>query len=118
MTHTPEIIEEDLPISPRAQELVHQVAVTKFRSQAKKLGGATLFKECRAGGISLDEVAIITSEIDAKVTRLTADPNAAPADIPEAPQPEVTTEAWSPTAGVTDEGVERDRDWAERAYKD
>lgn len=89
MTNSQPIV-EDLPVGPRAQELIHQVAHTSYASGLRKLGGTSLFREFRTGQISIDEYDIVKGEIDARKKLLTTPAGrtalAQAAQVSEAPE--------------------------------
>lgn len=112
MTIEQKPVVEDLPVSAAAQEVIHQVATARHVSQTKKLGGLSLFHQERTKQITSEEAEIIRAEIAARKELLQLTQQVDEAQMP------LADVAWSPTAGMTNEGVERERDWAERAYKD
>lgn len=86
---------EDLPVSPRAQELISEVASTGYRSQLRKFGRAPLLRELLQGGITQDEYDIVVGEREARRQILTAPTNQIPPEVPESPT--TIPAEWSPT---------------------
>lgn len=106
---------EELPVSLTAQDILHEVHNAPYRSTLRKLGGRSLFHAVRSGEITPEEQTTIMDEINAKRALLTT-PAAQLAH--DASRETTPADDWSPTAGMTSDGVERERDWFERAYKD
>lgn len=112
---------EDLPVHPYLADKLHEIATARYPSQVKKMGGRVVFHEIREGKLSLADQQIINDERDARLKALRANPGAVPVEQAGMPTPVASgtaEEAWSPTAGLSDQPVERERDWYERAYKD
>ncbi len=91
-----ELTFEDLPVSPRAQELIHQVNTARYKSEVRKLGGVGLFSEVRAGAITHSELEIINDERAAKLQLLTP-PETRVVEVAESVVAEAA-DSWSPTA--------------------
>lgn len=118
MTHMHEYTPEELPVSDETAQILHEIVSSNYPSEVRRAAAAKTFvRAIRSGAITEAEHDIIKAERDVKLSTMTVDPNAIPEDIPESLSVAMPNQ-WSPTAGMTDEGVERERDWAERAYKD
>ena len=86
---------EELPLSPAAQEAIHEIAHTPYVSHLRQFSGSVLTRMVRDGEITIGEMADISSEREARRTSLTMPKHAIPEDIPEPPS---SQEPWSPTA--------------------
>jgi|GEM_PF-6323474 len=105
--------------SPATEALLAEISGATYRSQVngrKVMMEATRIRPRLAG----EELDAIEAARQKRWGELTISREAELGlDIPEAPEPGLPVEEpWSPTRGMTDEGVTRELDWAERAAND
>lgn len=115
MTKSNEVIHEELPVSPFAQEVIHNIRATRFRPDLRDFTGNKLFSNIREGNVSPVEADRIRDEAAAKYKVLSLPKDSVTLELPEAAQPQPEEpEAWSPT-DILDKIPTREYDVRERA---
>ena len=128
MTSHPTERLETSHLSPSAQTVMNGIANAENPSQLRPnkgvAKGVELVKLLSKGAITQSEFdALFVAKATHRASMLMP-ADAIPEDIPESsafsanPMQDTEVEPWSPTAGMTNEGVSRERDAHERQFKD